>query len=138
MSYPEVSIIAAKRLPEPDANSLQEHVFSFCKCVDTPLHGRLGPDKFEMLALVGFNMELILKKGSNSMKEVAKVLKSDILCDLVGGNVRDVFELDGDISEDEDGDDDDDDDDGDNLIGLSGNKRPTTMLGTTKGTSTSG
>ena len=44
-----VSRVAARELARPDANGLQERVFSFCKLLDLPLRRSLFDDKFEML-----------------------------------------------------------------------------------------
>jgi hypothetical protein len=54
-----VSRIAARVLARPDANSLQERVFSFCKRIDSPLRQQLGDDKFGMLSVLAFNRQFI-------------------------------------------------------------------------------
>jgi hypothetical protein len=54
-----VSRIAARVLARPDANSLQERVFSFFKRIDSPLRQQLGDDKFGMLSVLAFNRQFI-------------------------------------------------------------------------------
>jgi hypothetical protein len=54
-----VKRIAARELAIPDANGLQERMFSFCKLVDGPRRQNLGNEKFEMLCLLAFNKAFI-------------------------------------------------------------------------------
>ena len=54
-----VARVAARELAIPDANGLQERVFSFCKLIDAPRRQNLGNDKFEM-CILAFNKDLIM------------------------------------------------------------------------------
>jgi hAT family C-terminal dimerisation region len=74
--FPDIARVAAIRLAKPDANGMQERVFSFSKRLDTPLRRRLRPEKFEMLALLGFNMDLLAEEGENA---VGDFMSSSIL-----------------------------------------------------------
>lgn len=71
-----VSRVSARYMAKPDANSLQERVFSFCKLVDSPLRRRLGKDKFEMISILAFNKQYLLERGKMDSKEQTKQLLS--------------------------------------------------------------
>ena len=75
-----VSRIASRELARPDANGLQERVFSFCKLLDSPLRRNLSDDKFEMIALLAFNRQSIQEFDENDnplcIQELLKSLHS--------------------------------------------------------------
>ncbi|KAI2512772.1 hypothetical protein MHU86_1560 [Fragilaria crotonensis] len=93
--YPWIARAAARRLAKPSANSLQERVFSFLKRLDTPLRQRLGHNKFEMIALLGFNMEFIMSSaGMDCFKSVINSLKSATSTPAAAERIREFFDLD--------------------------------------------
>ena len=100
--YPWIARTAARRLAKPSANSLQERVFSFLKRLDTPLRQRLGHDKFEMIALLGFNMKFIMSSaGMDCFKTVINSLQSATSPPAAAERIREFFDLD---ENDKDGD----------------------------------
>ena len=93
-----VSRVAARELARPDANGLQERVFSFCKLLDSPLRRSLSDDKFEMMALLAFNRQSIqeFEEDGNPLciKELLKSLHSSASATKAAEVLLAFFEID--------------------------------------------
>jgi hAT family C-terminal dimerisation region len=93
--YPWIARAAPRRLVKPSANSLQERVFSFLKRIDSPLRQRLGHNKFEMIALLGFNMGFIMSAaGMDCFESVINSLRSATSIPAAAESIREFFDLD--------------------------------------------
>ena len=93
-----MSRVAARELARPDANGLQERVFSFCKLLDSPLCRSLCDDKFEMMALLAFNCQFIqeFEEDGNPLciKELLKSLHSSASATKAAEVLLAFFEID--------------------------------------------
>jgi hypothetical protein len=94
MQHSLVKRIAARELAIPDANSLQERMFSFCKLVDGPRRQNLGNEKFEMLCLLAFNRDFINECKGLSLDTVVASLDSAASPSAAVKVLSEFFELD--------------------------------------------
>jgi hypothetical protein len=74
--YPLVSRLASRVLAKPDANSLQERVFSMASLIDSKLRQRLGEQKFESLCLLAFNKKFIRESESGANVTLETLIES--------------------------------------------------------------
>jgi hypothetical protein len=99
-----VSRIAAPELAAPDANGLQERVFSFCRLIDTHMRQSLGAAKFEMLTLLAFNKDFVKSTGEAgplSMSSVLGSLRSATSAKAAAALLTEFFDLDYEDAEDD-------------------------------------
>lgn len=97
------SCIAAPALAKPEANSLQERVFSCAGLIDTDLQQRLGNEKFEILSVLAFNKEFVKKtdvEGAQSLQALIDSLKSAASATKAADTIIDYYGLDLDQDDD--------------------------------------
>jgi len=68
--------IAARHLGAPDSNSLQEHMFSVYKHINSAFRQNLSNAKFEMLLILAFNKAFIKDMESKDLFTVDNLIVS--------------------------------------------------------------